>query len=205
MRKAFTRLALATLTITSLAIVVYVAHAAQRGVLFVAGTETVRPADSITVEDQAVVEGMIVAHQVVANQDGWVTAHTLQSNSKPILNQIVGTTAIQAGTHQNVRININEGFASGDTVLLMLHVDKGTKNVLEFPSGSDTLVQIDGRPVTTSFSVLTGTGQPTSMIPAAGLNRLSIGWYVILACLLILAGWRVRRYGRPRSLVHQRA
>jgi hypothetical protein len=157
------------------------------------------------VEDQAVVEGMIIANQVVANQDGWVTAHILQSSSKPILNQIVGSAPVGAGTHQNVRIKLSEQFSAGDTVLLMLHVDRGAKNVLEFPSGSDAAVQIEGRPVTMSFSVLAGAAHPTSMIPAAGLKQLSILWYLMLGGVLMLAGWRVRLYSRPRRAVYQNA
>ncbi len=201
MRKALTGLSLAVLTLASLAIIVYASYAAQHGMLAVAGSKIVRPADTIIVEDQAVDEGMIIASQVVANQDGWVTAHTLQSSSKPILNQIVGTAAIKAGSHENVRIKINSGFSTGDKVLLMLHVDQGAKNVLEFPSGADALVQIDGRPVTTSFNVVSGMAHPAGFIPAAGLSQLSVVWYVALGCLLMFAGWRVRYYGRPRSAV----
>jgi len=108
----------------------------------------------VSVDDQLIVDNTITVSEVVALQDGWAVVHTVQADGKPIVNQVVGSIEVKAGINTDVKIQLTESFQPNDELLVMLHIDEGTKGTLEFPSGPDAAVAVDDKIVTDTFIVL---------------------------------------------------
>lgn len=115
---------------------------------------------SVTVSDQPIVEGVIVADEVVATQDSWAVVHTVYADASPIVDQVVGVAQVQAGSNVDVRIELTQSFNPGDQLMVMLHIDEGSKGVLEFPSGPDAAVAVDDQIVASTFTVQEAQTQP---------------------------------------------
>ncbi|KAE9629286.1 DUF7282 domain-containing protein [Parasedimentitalea maritima] len=77
--------------------------------------------------------------------DGWLVIHAMK-DGKPVVPASIGHVAVKAGKTKNVVVELSEPVAAGDTVLTMLHTDKGTIGEYEFP-GADHPVMQDDKPV----------------------------------------------------------
>ena len=115
---------------------------------------------SVTVSDQPIVDGVIVADEVVATQDSWAVVHTVYADASPIVDQVVGMAQVKAGSNADVRIELTQSFNPGDQLMVMLHIDEGTRGVLEFPSGPDAAVAVDDQIVASTFTVQEAQAQP---------------------------------------------
>jgi LPXTG-motif cell wall-anchored protein len=159
---------------------------------------------SVTVSDQAIVDDTITVDEIIAAQDGWAVVHTLDAQGRPVANQVVGSTQVREGANTDVEIELTESFTPGDQLQVMLHIDEGTKGTLEFPSGPDAPVAVDGQVVAGNFTVLEGddAAQPEAS-PSPAATRLPntgasdvLFLPLFLAMLLICAGVFYRRVAR---------
>ena len=196
MRRALSHIVIAALTLACLVLIAYTVSAADSGLLFVA--DAVQPEPYISAGNQAIVDGVITVDTVIARQDGWVAAQTLQSAGKLVLNQVVGTTRVHAGANDQVHIRLAEPFSPGDQLLLTLHVDAGTQGLFEFPSSADRPVEVGGKIVSSAFDVLTDGGAAAAVMPTTGVSGLPAGLLLVLALVLVTLGTAVVQRVRPR-------
>jgi hypothetical protein len=151
---------------------------------------------SITVFDQPVLNDTVTVHQVVAQQQSWVTIHADQ-NGQP--GMILGAEPAGPGETTNIVIPIN---VDDITVRLhaVLYADLGTQGAFEIP-GADTPVFVDGQLVADTFFI---TGELPIMLPPGGgeISLLTPGVLALgtLSGLLGMAG--VATFGRMTA--HER-
>jgi len=68
---------------------------------------------------------------MTAPNDGWIAVHAFQADGKLIVNQVVGTAQVRAGTSTNVQVTLNESFKPGDMFCAVaLHQPVNIKLVL---------------------------------------------------------------------------
>lgn len=174
---------------------------------------------SVTVSDQPIVDNRITVDEVVAPQDGWAVVHTLDAQGSPIANQVIGSTQVNAGMSTNVEIELTESFTPGDQLQVMLHIDEGTTGTLEFPSGPDIPVAVDGQIVASNFTVQeagapegdeqAGGEQPTAtpspspeatQMPNTGTSMTTVPLLLILGGLLLIGAAVLRHVSFRPSL-----
>jgi plastocyanin len=105
---------------------------------------------SVTVADQAIVDGMVEVARVVSDGPGWLVIHAEQDgNPGPVL----GYSPIAEGESVDVAVMIDPQQAT-EILYAMLHTDAGVVGAYEFP-GADVPVLVDGQMVSPAF-MLTG-------------------------------------------------
>ena len=104
---------------------------------------------SITVSDQAILNGTVTISQIVSNGNWWLVIH--RQNSDGTMGEYIGETLIKNGINTNVVVNINTSLAT-PVLYAMLHEDHGVIGVLEFP-GADVPVMVNGQMVAPAFNV----------------------------------------------------
>ena len=107
-------------------------------------------ADEITVEEQPSGDTLAVDSVTIA-EDGWLVVHAMK-DGKPVVPASLGHIAVKAGTTTDIVVPLTTPTQSGDQIMLMLHVDQGTKGTYEFP-GADAPVMQDGQPVVTTIEI----------------------------------------------------
>ncbi len=138
---------------------------------FAQGTPTVE------VNDQPIKDGMVTIARVVATEPGWLVIHA-DKDGKP--GPILGKTQVQAGENLNVVVSIDVAKAT-PRLHAMLHVDRGTMGVFEFPDGPDVPVKVGDKVVNVPFNVVTTlptTGEAFSMtyvLLLLGVAALALG------------------------------
>jgi hypothetical protein len=76
-------------------------------------------------------DNTIVVPYVLAKADGWLAIHTTAKG-----NPVIGFAPVKAGLNEGVQVKLDDASTATETVLVMLHVDAGTKGKYEFP-GAD--------------------------------------------------------------------
>ena len=122
---------------------------------------------SVTVADQAIVDGKVTIAQVVSAGPGWLVIHA-QKDGKPGL--VLGYSPVKEGENAVVAVKIDAAQAT-QMLYAMLHTDAGTVGSYEFP-GSDGPVLVGGQMVNPAFSITGGlaavpTAQPTVAAPTS--------------------------------------
>jgi hypothetical protein len=129
-----------------------------------AGTSGVMP--SITIMDQPIASGSVMALSVVSNGPGWLDIHA-DANGSP--GAVIGHTAVVDGTNSNVVVTLNMTQAT-PLLWAMLHADAGTVGTYEFP-GADQPVVVNGKVIQQSFNVTGGlSGTPAASGTASTLG-----------------------------------
>ena len=131
----------------------------------VAPTESPLPAalsPSVTVADQAIVDGKVTIAQVVSATPGWLVVHA-QKDGKP--GEVLGYSPVQEGDNADVVVMIDTAKASG-TLYAMLHSDAGTVGTYEFP-GADGPVMVGDQMVNPTFQITGGlAAAPSATTPS---------------------------------------
>ncbi|MCS6844426.1 MAG: YceI family protein [Caldilineales bacterium] len=117
-------------------------------------TPTPLPTPSVTVADQAVVDGKVTVAEVVSVGPGWIVIHA-DDGGKP--GPVVGYAAVADGVNTEVAVEIDVKAAT-PTLYAMLHTDAGAVGQYEFP-GADAPVVVGGAMVAPAFAV-TGLPEP---------------------------------------------
>ena len=101
---------------------------------------------SVTVADQAIVDGTVNVGEVVSSGAGWIVIHT-QADGKP--GPVIGHAAVVDGKNSSITVTIETTKAT-EMLYAMLHTDAGTVGTYEFP-GADAPVMVDGQMVTPAY------------------------------------------------------
>ncbi len=80
-------------------------------------------------------DNTIVVPYVLARADGWLAIHTTAQG-----NPVIGFAPVKAGLNERVQVKLDDPSKATETVLVMLHIDAGTKGKYEFP-GPDAPVK----------------------------------------------------------------
>ncbi len=111
--------------------------------------KTALPVPSITIQNQAIHNGAVVAPLVTAVGESWVAIH--RQNSDGSIGDMIGFAAVHDGTTGNVVVHINTGVATR-TMYAMLHVNVSKAATPQFP-GQDLPVMVAGKMVVPAFLV----------------------------------------------------
>jgi predicted lipoprotein with Yx(FWY)xxD motif len=114
-----------------------------------------RGVNAVSVTDQTLGEGNTFTIAAVRSADpGWIVIHA-QVDDSP--GPILGITPVAAGANENVVVRIDIDDLS-DVLYAMLHVDAGTAEIFEFPTGDDVpATDSEGNVVAPSFNRLPST------------------------------------------------
>ncbi len=106
---------------------------------------------SVSVSNQAVLNGRVMIDSVYSMGPGFVVIH-VDNNGQP--GRVAGYAPVAPGWTRNLEVPINTTTAT-PTLYAMLHVDDGNVGVYEYDaqSGIDNPVIVDGQIVTPSFQV----------------------------------------------------
>lgn len=103
-------------------------------------------ADSVTVADQDVSNGVVSADMITAGQNGWMVVHRTDADMKP--GPVVGYAPLRMGENTDVAAILQEAVAPGDMLMLMVHGEAGgmQTGVFEYTLGAkeDGPVKPDG-------------------------------------------------------------
>lgn len=130
------------------------------------------PGEELTPElrlfTQHAVQNELTVKRVSLGQPGWVVVRPTDSNAEEP--PIVGQTWVDAGTHENVSITLDDAFGLAEKTIARLeatlHHDTGTPKQFEYdgPDTPDPPAQRAGTPVTASFFAQHTASEPQSSI-----------------------------------------
>lgn len=106
---------------------------------------------SVTVEDQAIVDGTVTVASVVSDGPGWIVIHREEGGT---FGAVIGFAPVVDGENTNVVVEIDVSQAT-ETLFAMLHTDTGAEGEFEFPGG-DPPVSVNGEIVSPPFQVTGG-------------------------------------------------
>lgn len=72
--------------------------------------------------------------EVTIARNGWLIMHPFRDGA-PVGNEYVGSTRLEAGTTQDVEIDVGEAPETGDMFILMFHNDVNDDGVFDFGDG----------------------------------------------------------------------
>lgn len=96
----------------------------------------------------------ITVPSVTLPQSGFVVVHAML-DGQPVVPASIGHTAVEAGTTENVSVDLSYAPESGESYMVMLHADTNNNGEYEFGEGStdvDTPVMMNGEIVIESFT-----------------------------------------------------
>lgn len=131
---------------------------------------------SVTVSDQAIVNGKVTVEKVVSDGPGWIVIHA-QADGNP--GPILGFSPVADGENSSVMVEIDATGAT-PTLYAMLHTDAGQIGTWEFPDGPDAPVKVGDAVITPPFNV---TGGLPVVLPETGGETMP--WAIIL---LVIGG-----------------
>jgi plastocyanin len=111
------------------------------------------PTPSVTVADQALVDGAVTVAAVVSNGPGWIVIHADQDGAP---GPVLGHAALADGENEDVAVTLDLAGLTG-TLYAMLHTDAGQVGTYEFP-GDDAPVQEAGAIVMAPFALDAAAG-----------------------------------------------
>ena len=125
---------------------------------------------AVTLSAQASGGHTVTVDSVTLPDGGFVTLHDASLNDGDVLASVVGSSAyLEAGTHENVSVRLDEPISSDTTLVAMPHRDTNDNRVYEFVSangGADGPYTADGGPVVDTAEVaasatISASAQPT--------------------------------------------
>lgn len=113
-------------------------------------TAAAQDTPSISVSDQ-VSDGSVVISSVTSDGPGWVVVRGVSGGSRP--GPVLGQTAVEAGTTENVQVDLNLDLATPQ-LFAVLHADDTNVGTWDFgvESGADAPVSVDDSPVRQLFT-----------------------------------------------------
>lgn len=124
----------------------------------------------LQVSDQFLAGGQVKVGKAVVRQAGWVTVWHRQEGKLALL----GKKPVEPGTHAQVRIDVEEGFADAllahgvGRLQVVLHHDRGRQGTLEYARGEgpDQPVKVAGKAVSGALYAFYAPGAPDAYIAA---------------------------------------
>ena len=131
---------------------------------------------SATVEFSAQTSGgsTVTVDSVTLPDGGFVTLHDASLNDGNVLGSVVGSSAyLEAGTHENVTVRLDEPLSEDATLVAMPHMDTNDNRIYEFVSGNgqiDGPYTMDGDIVVASANVTASATVTASAQPTDGMS-----------------------------------
>ncbi|WP_459190653.1 DUF7282 domain-containing protein, partial [Halosimplex sp. J119] len=116
------------------------------------------PSGSLTFSDQSVAEDNqeVVVESATLSDGGFVAIHEGSASG-----DVIGTSRyLEAGTHSNVRVDLDTMVNETTTLVAMPHLDDNSNNLYDFPE-ADAPYSVNGTTVTDSAEVTVGDATPT--------------------------------------------
>ena len=98
--------------------------------------EVIKKINSVTVDDQKVVDGKIIIAKAVSESPAWLVIH---SDNGGVPGPVIGQVYVQKGENINLPVDLDVPKIT-PTLFAMLHVDAGEMGQYEFP-GADAPVK----------------------------------------------------------------
>jgi hypothetical protein len=145
------------------------------------------PTGSIMVEDHSLMNGMVTINNVVISDDGWLVIY--RDNVGAVGTEIIGYTHIDAGTHDDVTVELDEDVVDGETLWAALHVDDDDDGEFDWDgsTGTDVPIRTGVAHVAESFIVTVDSNSVTAENQSIGDDN-SI---TVSNVMLEEAGWIV--------------
>lgn len=146
----------------------------------------------LSVEDQGTSNGNMVTIPAAEVEEGsWVVIHrSNEGGDGPMVPDIIGKAALEAGSNSDVSIQLEESVSDGEQLWAMLHQDTGTEGEYEF-TGSDSPDQ----PITVQEEVVTKSfmiSQTDPMVEAPNqVNKSNSGGVFNVSVDAAEQGWIV--------------
>lgn len=115
---------------------------------------------SVSSNNQEVIENNVIVSEVVSNGPGWIVIHA-DDEGKP--GKILGYSSVSKGPNTNVVVTIDSSEAT-PRVFAMLHVDNGIIGSFEFPGVDAPERHEDETIIVVPFDVEVKTGEGTTQI-----------------------------------------
>jgi Uncharacterized protein conserved in bacteria len=124
---------------------------------------------AVQVSNQSISGGRIILSSVISQGPGWAVIYA-QKNGKP--SSVIGRTAVNDGTNDDVIIEINSSKASS-MLYVELFSDQGKVGVFENP-GPDNPEMVSGQPVSVVFKILKSGAGSNPVITIKKDSKLGI-------------------------------
>ncbi|NDV01753.1 DUF7282 domain-containing protein [Pseudoroseicyclus tamaricis] len=108
----------------------------------------------IMVQGVTASSNQIIVPEVMVDEPGFIVVHRMEDGA-PVVPQSIGHAYVDAGTSDDVVIDLDEPLMADEQYTLMLHYDTDGDGTYSFGEGMtdvDTPVVMDGAPVTTVFA-----------------------------------------------------
>lgn len=90
--------------------------------------------NAITTEGITRSASVLTVPNVTIEKNGWLVLHPFR-NGEPVRDEYTGSTLVQAGSNDDVTIDIGAVPAEGDMFIMMLHSDVNDDGVFDFGDG----------------------------------------------------------------------
>jgi PGF-CTERM protein len=142
---------------------------------------------TVNVTEQPSTGASVVVDRVELAQDGFVTVHDSSLQDGATLDSVRGSTYLEAGVHEDVRVALDEPLTSNDTLIPMAHRDTNDNEQYDFvTSEGETdgpFVDHDGDIVLASAPVTVGADSQVTMA-----DQASGGHYVTAESVFLPEG-----------------
>lgn len=136
-------------------------------------TDIIISAPSVTAENQAVSENMVVMSEVKAGVDGWIVIHEDDGEGNP--GPVIGQTFVTAGVNTDVEIDLgNATFAGGELLFPMLHIESPADGEYGFPDNGDVPEVFGQDVVVIGIETLAPTGEITVENQPVDANTITV-------------------------------
>ncbi|ADR23624.1 hypothetical protein MATR_25200 [Marivirga tractuosa] len=118
------------------------------------------PTGSITASDQIIQGNTLLASNLTVDATAWVVVHASnEAGDGPQVPEIISTPVqLEAGSNDNVEIELTEAVNGGDVLYVMLHTENGTIGEYEFDGANG----FDGPITTQAITIEAPTGEFTA-------------------------------------------
>jgi PGF-CTERM protein len=127
---------------------------------------------AVTLSAQASGGHTVTVDSVTLPDGGFVTLHDASLNDGAVLASVVGSSSyLEAGTHENVTVRLDEPLSEDTTLVAMPHRDSNDNRIYEFVSANgaaDGPYTADGSPVVDSAAVTASATVSASAQPTDG-------------------------------------
>lgn len=144
---------------------------------------------TLVVHDQMIKDQRIQIAQVTALKDAWLAIHAVDARGEP--EPVLGVVRIAAGEYRDVVVPLNTAIKPGETLIAMLHVDRGATAQFEFP-GVDEALRVSNQPIMAAFVAL-GASPRSAQLPDTGIAPQNMRWISLSAVLLLVLGVAMAR------------
>jgi len=143
----------------------------------VVDSATVSVSATVSMSDQPTNGDNVVVDRVVLSEGGFVTVHDATVTEGAVFESIRGSSAyLEAGVHENVRIELDDAVTENTTLVPMAHMDTDGDESYTFPESDGS----EDGPYTDDGSAVTDTASVTASASVSIADQSSDGTTVVI-------------------------